>query len=81
MEHEICRVCGGPMRINAHGEPGDPVWICLTDDAAHRSAADAIRAERERLLASAEATRTAEPTAAQVEAILERMRPAKGDVK
>lgn len=48
-----CPTCGKPMVLYDAPHPGDPGFLCLTDDADHRAAADARKAERVRLLSEA----------------------------
>lgn len=53
MDTPNCHVCGKPMLENQRGAAGDPAFVCLTDDAAHRAAAEARKLECEALLRDA----------------------------
>jgi len=67
METPSCPTCGKPMapnppRENADGTwgtPGDPAFVCLTEDKAHDDARKARATESARLLADALALRLA----------------------
>jgi hypothetical protein len=64
------------MAHNGAGLVGDCVWVCLTDDAAHRSDADKRKAERAAALA-ATAAKPADPTLAAVAAVAAKERVVK----
>lgn len=64
----VCGICGGPVFYNHHGAAGDPVWVCPVDDAPHRAAAAARKAEREALLREAASPKTG-PTPEEIAAI------------
>jgi len=62
MDTPLCPTCNKPMepnpaRLNTdgpckgmYGSPGDPAFVCLTEDAAHDAARAARTAESKRLL-------------------------------
>jgi hypothetical protein len=68
METPNCPTCGKPMEPNpprenkdgTWGAPGDPAFVCLTDDPAHEAARKARADECRRLLAEADTIRKAQ---------------------
>lgn len=53
MDTPNCPTCSKPMHVNHKGQAGDPAYVCTVDDAAHRAAAAARKAECEALLRAA----------------------------
>jgi len=81
MDTPNCPVCSKPMNVNPGGVAGDPAFLCPTDDAAHRAAAAARKAERLALLRAAkEAAAAPTVSAATLDEIAARERVTQADL-
>lgn len=69
-----CPVCSKEMLFNVLAQSGDPAYVCTVDDAAHRAAAAARKAEAEALLRAAKEPKPG-PTPEQLAEIGARSRP------
>lgn len=74
MADNLCPLCSKEMAPNPLGLAGDPAFVCLTDDAAHRAAAEARKLECEALLREAARPKSG-PTPEEIAAIGARSRP------